>query len=432
MRRFALLALLATSTAYANGRPPLTNGIYFQPNDPHSLYVRTTFGLLISHDDGCTMHWVCEQNLGYGGSFDPKYAIATDGTIYATSPAAGLRVSRDGGCSFASTPTIPADAWTDALDIGPTGEVWVATATSAAANNVYSSTDNGMTFQARGMLSSTIWWKSVKVAKTNAMRIYVGGYEVAGVLPDGGTAPLAHLAHSDDDGAHWTESPLAGVMLGAVPILYVDAVDPQNADVVYVASSGANPPNGDILYRSSDAGMTFTQVVATSDAITNVVIRDANTVIAATQLGGSFISTNGGTAFQAMAGPPQLGCLGQAPDGTLIGCGANWMPDNMAVAKSSDAQSWTKVWRFVEMYGPLDCPAGTPEHDVCGDQFWPNLQTQFACTGPSCGSLQGKVYGVSAPEPAPKKKSGGCCDAGGTPGFVWIGFVALWLRRRRK
>jgi hypothetical protein len=56
--RFALVAasLATAATAFANGRPPLTNGIATRPGDPHSLYVRSTFGLLISHDD-CAFCW---------------------------------------------------------------------------------------------------------------------------------------------------------------------------------------------------------------------------------------------------------------------------------------------------------------------------------------------------------------------------------------
>ena len=144
--RMAVLALvLATAVAYANGRPPLTNGIFFRPGDAHSLYLRTTFGLLISHDDGCTFDWVCEQNIGYGGQFDPKYAIATDGTIFATT-FTGLRVSHDGGCSFQNTgPGI----WIDAIDIGPTGEVWIGTAESGQPNDVYASSNNGVEFSSR-------------------------------------------------------------------------------------------------------------------------------------------------------------------------------------------------------------------------------------------------------------------------------------------
>src|SRR5258706_8162143 len=162
MRRIGLALVLATAVAHGNGRPPLTNGVFFQPNDPHALYVRTTFGLLISKDDGCTFNWFCEQDIGYGGMFDPKYAIATDGTIFATT-FNGLRISRDKGCSFQTAGGGLPAMWIDAIDIGPTGEIWVGTAESGAPNDVYASSDNGMTFHSKGMQSPTIWWKSVKV-----------------------------------------------------------------------------------------------------------------------------------------------------------------------------------------------------------------------------------------------------------------------------
>ena len=435
--RIALLVLaLMAGIAQANGRPPLTNGVFFKPGDPHSLYVRTTFGLLISHDDGCTFNWFCEQNVGYGGPFDPKYAIATDGSIFATT-FTGLRVSRDNGCSFTN---VGPGVWIDAIDIGPTGEVWIGTAESGGTNDVFSSTDNGATFTSRGMQSPSIWWKAVKVAPSNAQRVYIAGYQVAGTLPDGGQMPpTAHILRSDDDGAHWTPSPLAGVMYGSTPIVIINAVDPANPDIVYMTSLLANPPNGDRVYRSSDAGMTWTEVVATTDPVRDVVVRDAQTVLVATQMGGSFKSTNAGVSFSPMTTPPQLECLGQSPDGTLIGCGANWQPDYMAVAKSTDGgQTWQKVWRFVELYGPLACPDGTPEHDTCDLGQWPNIEAQFGATGPTCGSNAGQVVGGGDPsggDPAPvKKKTGGCCDAGdGAPiSALWAFGVLLILRRSKR
>ncbi len=137
-----------------------------------------------------------------------------------------------------------------------------------------------------------------------------------------------------------------------------------------------------------------------------------------------------------MNAPPQLECLGQSPDGTLIGCGANWEPDFMAVAKSTDAQSWQKVWRFVEINGPLQCPDGTAEHDTCALGYWDGLKAQFAATGPTCGSNTwgSGGSGGGGGDPPPKKKSGGCCDAGeGAPiGAVWAFALVLWLRRNRR
>lgn len=65
----AVLALVATSSlAGANGRPPITNGVFMHPGEAETLFVRSTFGLLVSKDDGCSFRWICEQAIGYGGT----------------------------------------------------------------------------------------------------------------------------------------------------------------------------------------------------------------------------------------------------------------------------------------------------------------------------------------------------------------------------
>jgi hypothetical protein len=205
------------SAAQANGRAPLTNGVYFRPGDPQSIYVRSTFGLLVSHDDGCSFRWVCEQNIGYGGTFDPKYALAADGTLFATT-FSGLRVSRDGGCSF-TTAASTNGVWIDALDIGPDGSVWIGTASTGSTNDIFVSTDNGMTFQSKGMLSPEIWWKSVKVAPSNPSRVYLTGYKVA-------PSPTPYFYRTD--GTAWIPMPLDNVQYAAMPVLRIKAVDATN------------------------------------------------------------------------------------------------------------------------------------------------------------------------------------------------------------
>lgn len=430
--------LLLASAVHANGRPPLTNGVHFRPDDPHSMYIATTFGLLISHDDGCTVQWVCESNLGFGGAWDPKYAIASDGAIFATT-FKGLRVSRDGGCSFttATSELAPgaanriADIWIDALDIGPTGEVWVGTAESGRPNNIYISGDNGMSFRAAGLSSTTKFWKTVKVAPTNMARVYVSGYEL--------TPPTAHVLHTNDGGGTWTESKMENVQYGPTPITLIAAVDPMNPDTVYLISVGA-AASGDKLYKSIDAGMSWTDVLSTTGPIGGVVVADANTVYVTTlmQSGTTFIggsayrSKNAGTSFELMANAPQLACLGVSPGGDFIGCAANWQPDFAAIVRSRDgAATFEKVWRFVEMAGPLQCAAGTPEEDTCNQAMWKSVKAQFGATGPTCGPNvvpDGPGDGTVSPP-----KSSGCCDSSGGPvGLLWASPIAWWLRRRRR
>lgn len=434
MRLLLAAALLVPAIALANGRPPLTNGVYFRPNDAQSVYIRSTFGLLISRDDGCTFRWVCERAIGYGGEFDPKYAVAGDGTIFATT-FTGLRVSRDGGCTWATAtadtamddPGRVADLWIDAIDIGPNGHVWIASAESASPNNVYRSTDNGVTFEPRGMLSPTVWWKSVKVAPSNALRVYVAGYQVA-------KTPTARLYRSDDAGDTWVEHPLVGeqpdpptFQFGQTPIVYVTAIDPAQPDTVFVTSLAANPPNGDRLYRSVDGGITFREVLATTDSIRNAFYAADGSFYVATLGGGSFHSTDGGATFTPLAAPPQLGCLGQRSDGTLIGCGANWQPDFKAVARTTDGATWDKLFRFVELAGPLECPAGTTSATEC-DPMWPALRDLFGATGPASATCP-----LVPDLTPPKTGNGGCCSAGGSPAssFGFAGVVALVLCRPR-
>jgi len=441
MRRLAaLIAALVPALALGNGRPPLTNGIHFQPGDSRSLYVATTFGLLISHDDGCSFRWVCEQNIGYSGTFDPKYRIAQDGTIFATT-FSGLRVSRNGGCSFttataeapAGDPGRIADTWIDAIDIAPTGDVWVATADNGKPNDIYRSTDNARTFQPTGLSSPSIWWKSVAVAPSRAQRIYATGYQVAGTLPDGGQSPpTTHLEISDDTGAHWHASPLTGVQFGAMPQLFVIGVEPTNPDIVFVASSLANA-SGDRLYRSIDGGATFTEVLATTASIIDFAIERSGAMLVATFGGaGSYRSVDHGASFAPLTGAPQLACVGERGDGAVFGCGANWEPDFKAVAKTTDGATWNQLFRFVELAGPLDCPAGTEEQRTCAAQ-WPAVQQQFGTTGPTACNAP-----LSDDAPPPPRRSGGCCDAGASGGGE-LGAIAMLaalcgaatLRRRR-
>ncbi|HWO26809.1 MAG TPA: sialidase family protein [Kofleriaceae bacterium] len=412
--------------AHANGRAPVTNGVYFRPADNQTIYVRSTFGLLVSHDAGCTFRWTCEQNVGYGGTFDPKYAIAADGTIFATT-FNGLRVSRDGGCSFttataalpAGTPGRFAEMWVDALDIGPTGEVWAATAENGKPNDIFRSTDGGATFAPRGGLAPDIWWKSLRVAPSSASRVYATGYQVA--TP----SPLAHVYTTDDGGASWTPASLTGVQLAASPLVRIAAVAPADPQLVYLVSSGTSGTDGDRLYRSTDAGATFKEVLATTQPIGDVIARDATTVLVASGEG-TYRSADGGMTFGAATTSPRLGCLGQRPDGGLIGCAANWDPDFMAVGRSDDAERWQKIFRFIELAGPVECPAGTAGHDVCEVDLWPGLRAQFGATGPTCGAQPD-----GAPEPQP---GGGCCDAGAASplGMGLVTLLTAGLLRGRR
>lgn len=418
-RTVAVLAIAAAlaARAGADGRTPLTTRV---ATDGQTVIAGTTFGALISRDGGCSFRWVCDEALGSDGGFEPEYAAAADGTLFATTYK-GLRVSRDGGCTWeTATEAQPrrargriAGIWIDAIDIAPNGDVWVATADSALPNDVFRSTDGGRTFEPRNRRSPTIWWKSVKVAPSRARRVYVTGYQVA-------QPPRTYLFSSDDAGATWTESPLAGVAFAMPPIVYVLAVDPVNPDIVFVTSPRANRPGGDRLYRSTDAGATLSDVLATSSRIRGVVHHGGAVVVATA--GGAYRSTDGGATFTALPAAPQLNCLAAHGD-ALIGCAANWEPDHKALARSTDGgATWSRLVQFVNLGGPLACGPGTGVARLCTPR-WPALQQQFGAPGGANAACPVEPPPKIPPPPAPK--SGGCCDAGGSP--LGAAALLLWL-----
>ena len=442
MRRLAVLApvalalalALAPATARANSRYPASVSVSFRPGNDKDIYLGATFGLIISHDDGGHFSWICENALGYTGNFDPKYEVARDGTIYATN-FKGLMVSRDGGCTFAlATAELPvgdpgrfADIWVDAIDLGPSDEVWVATAEDGKENEVYRSTDGGRVFQPMGMRSNTIWWKSIRVAPSNPQRVYLTGYQLTQEAPDGGIIPPSvYLYRTDDGGAHWAEMPITGITLSNSPVILISEVSPTNPDILWVRSIGAARPAGDRLFRSADGGQTWTEVLVTEDALRAMVVRADGTAIAGTPSRGAFLSTDGGETFQPLATPPQMSCLGERDDHTLFSCGANFRPDFFSLGRSTDGETWTKVFRFVDITAPLSCPAGTIQHDTCELRMWSAIKRQFGIRDP----VEPDAGSDMPPKPA------GCCDAGGQGGAtaLLVGLTALGLlvpRRRR-
>ena len=431
---FALAFLAMASNALGNGRPPQTVGVFVQSGNDQTVLVSTTFGLLISRDGGTSFQWVCEDAVGYGGVFDPDFAIASDGTIFAATDKA-LRISRDDGCTWSPATGALGDNWVDDIEIGPAGAIWAITATTAAANDVYRSTDNGLTFDPRNMRNDTAFWKSIRIAPSDGQRVYLTGYELVEGTTDGGlTRPSPLLFRSIDGGDSWTPLDYEGIELADLPLFKLLAVDPDDPGVVFGRSVNANGLQGDILYRSGDAGDTWTEVLRTETSIRAFVLRKNGQVIAGTTNNGAsddrvFVSSDGIAPFAKATSQLQMACITELSTGDLLACGANWEPDFLALGRSSDGNEWTKLVRFSEIQSAYQCPAETIQAEVCEAIQWPALCLQFGCERPV-------IQPDAGPGP-PDRNTGGCCDAGASPAstillVVFAGLVlAVVLRRRR-
>ena len=472
-RRLALLACLlgvglVPATAGANGRFPATVNVRFQP-DGDRMLVPATFGLLLSNDGGETFQWVCEQAIGYTGTYDPDYELTDDGTIFSTS-FEGLRRSDDGGCTWVSVEDtdVNRDTFINQVEIGPDGRIWVATSQGGVPNDIFVSSD-GESFESTGLLSEN-WWLTVATTPADGGRIYASGYQYPITSGDAAREAAPLLRRKVADGA-WEELPTgdfdfvpeteecAGEPLPAScsvnPFVYLLGVSPTNEDLLFARAVAVNPPTGDDLYRSTDGGQSWEKVLDMADTISGFVIRADGTVIVGSQRacpgetddtkGCVRISTADGApgSWEAPASEPRIACLGERDDGVLFACVPHAQPDLRVLVRSTDAQSWETVLRFRDLaeddHGPLECPADTVQAMTCVPEAWPPLVcVDLLLDVPMCaGSPDAGVGGGD--DDGPGGGDGGCCRVGpgggagaGLPGLLAVLWLVSRTRRRSR
>jgi len=347
--------------ARANGRYPKADQIALAPDDTKFLAVRTTFGLLVSHDSGQNWDWICERAIGYSGVQDPTVGLLDGGTLIA-SLSEGIARSADRGCSWGfsdadlgGSPVIDLSvrrgARTQALAL-----VWDAQ-TVGYSSRILASDDNGRSFRRYGnAIAPDVLVTTLDTAPSNAHRVYASGTRsVAGVRS-------ALLFSSDDDGQHWLEYP--------VPFepeleqgVYIAAVDPNDAGTVYLRTNSATVSR---LLVSHDGGQEF-DVVYSGSLLAFALSPDGKQVYFGGEDG-----LHGGLAsdlkFERRSRMRFL-CLAASVD-TVYACSDE--PSGFTVGASHDGGStFEPLLHLDTVRGPLACNAAQCESD------WPLVRAQL-------------------------------------------------------
>jgi MYXO-CTERM domain-containing protein len=448
-----LLVLGLAATASANGRDPYTSTITWRRGNSQHIVAGMTFGLVISKDGGATWQWMCERAVGYGGMYDPDYVYTASGAIFATT-FDGLKVMRD-GCSFVSTP--PGMTFVSKTEDGSDGALYYAAA-DPNDSKIYKSTDDGVTFPP-GMATTPAgsqagdWWSSFSVAPSNAQRLYLTGYRLDGMNPK-----VFLLYTSNNGGTSWTAMTMTGITpVSPNSVVEIVSVSPTADQTVYVKVTFENGSSGDSIYRSTNAGQTWTKILSKdSNFGLAFVARADGTCVAGTREQGSWKNTRA-TATPAnwteIAGAPHIGCLYEH-DGVVWACTQNYASpqlnipsDEFGIMKSTDLVTWTGVLKYQDIQAPVPCAAGTVQEDQCVQRYmdqssqWCCLKTQLGITSESIdcnGALA--CFGMmvdGAPDagtvvmPRPKET---CCGAGNGKSSALLSLLvagALLFRRRR-
>lgn len=237
--------VLCSTPASGNGRFPLANQIVFSPTNPDLIVMRTTYGILPSHDHGATWTYICDEAIGLisGGLTDPPIALTGQGSLLAGTTI-GLDVSPDVGCNWnciggglasqrvvdlAVRPDSPSSAVaiTGSYKETDSGQaLWL--------NQIFETRNDGVTWAPIGFpIDKSVRVTTIDVSKTDPSRLYVSG------LRGFGPMQTALLFVSKDKGQSWVEWSLDASQFDNAQenSIFIGGVDPTNANRLYLRSS---------------------------------------------------------------------------------------------------------------------------------------------------------------------------------------------------
>ncbi len=429
----ALGLAISPPSLYANGRNSGTSTINFRHGNDQDIAAGMTFGLLLSHDGGATWQWICEDAVGFSGTFDPDFDYAANGSLFATTLVDGLRLEAD-GCTFAATPS--GTTKVTQVQIGPDGAVYYA-ASDPADVKIYKSTDSGVTFPQSAMppgAPAGTNWQSLAVAPSDPQRIYLSGYQTTQGNPN-----AQFLYRSIDGGVSFVPIASDGLLTTTNTTIDIAGIDPIDPDIVYIRVEDESSM-GQGLYKTTNGGASggWTHIRSDNDAPLVLLVRPDSSLVEASPFLGARTSSDGGATWTELPGAPHLNCLFANSAGQIWGCTVDLAgmgsppPDGWAIMKTDDLVTWTGVLKFTDIQAPVSCPAGTVQQDQCVLPYqgkmsmWCIITTQLGITAMPIDCAQ------PMPEGAPVH--GGCCDSGGGAANGLLGgFIAmLWIVRRRR
>lgn len=422
----ACLVLALPSPARANGRFPASSALVVSPATDDLLAVRATYGVLISHDHGQTWDWVCEQALGFVGTADPPLTLSQSGAV-ALAKFDGLQVSPDTGCAWSHAAGALGSAFVADVATRPgNGHAVVAVAQAATLadagadagagfpSQVWQSTDDGATWAPLGSAFAPGWVAdTIEVSASDPHRLYVT------VSRGTGASREAQLLVSTDDGVTFAASAIP-IDPQNEPSAFIGAVDPSDADKVYVRTGGLpNAPSR--LLVTTDRGAHFTAALSLKGPMQGFALSVDGADVFAGGPADGLLSAKASDLVFAPRASLHVQCL-RATANELWACSDE--ASGFVVGVSTDeGATFAPRLHLGGLRGALACPTGSTAAQ-CAPLFDGLCQSLGGCA-------------TDAGPPAPKTPSASCgCDvpageAGGAGMIGLSGLAAMAWRTRR-
>jgi hypothetical protein len=355
----ACAAFVRVVPARANGRFPASNQIVFSPASPSNIVVRTTFGIIFSSDAAITWHWLCEDTLGLPptSNEDPYIGITAGGSVVA-GLSLGLERSTNAGCDWSNAGGPLAGQLIKDLDVRKDNPHTVDLITSTFgpiagsdggpgyAQQTYESTDDGAHWTAFGTpIDPSAIVTTIDFAPSDPTRIYASAFRGSGA------ARTASLFVSKDKGTTWVEhaAPLDAASESAV---YIGAVDPKSADVVYLRSEGNSR-----LSFTRDGGQTFQTLAAINDEMLGLTLsHDGSKIYIGGAVAGLLVAPTATMAF-AQTSKVHIQCL--VMQGADLWACSDEVSGFAAGVSKDDGKTFTSKLHLLGIEGPIVCGANS-------------------------------------------------------------------------
>lgn len=341
------LVMTYVTPARANGALPTTIQVLLPPAAPSTIIESTTFGLLISDDEGASWRWTCEHDVSAGAK-SYQLGAATSPQLFGLATGGIVRTD-DLGCTWSLvmdlSSAFPVDYFPDptapdhllALGILKDGQ---------RTFGVIDLSANGPQGQPGQVLYRAPMGDeltTVEIARSHPQTIYTTIHSPQGMTP-------ARVARSDDAGATWTvvNTQNAPRQMGIV------AVDPTDPETIFFRVLA---DDGDQLAISRDGGKTLAIPLAPK-LIMSAFVRLANGHILAgwqsIESGFIYRSVDGGASFTLLPTPIYPRSFNERA-GKLYAA-TDHIRDKYDLAVSTDeGTTWTKVMAFEDVGTTAAC-----------------------------------------------------------------------------